>query len=193
MASYPYMARGSVVDSGYAWHGAPPMHAKQGGEAAAYDAQFRDPVRAMSAHGDAYSGPTMRSQYGTQPGPVGHAPYEQAPAAASVPSMHPGQPMGMHPPSYYPHEQVAVGGLNRSYLAPGSYVHNNKKAASLICPNCKQQVLTQVKTKPGARTVVAAAAIFAVYWPLAFIPFIAKPLKRKVHVCPRCSHKIGKV
>ncbi|KAJ2817871.1 hypothetical protein IWW50_006015, partial [Coemansia erecta] len=183
-------------------------HPKQVGEAAAYDAQFRDTGRPTSMH-DAYSGPTMRSQPAAHPGPISHNPYEQPVgqnpyeqqpvAAVSVPSLHPSQHPGkLQPPSYYPmypnpNEQVAIGGLSRGYLAPGSYVHNNKKSACLVCPQCKQHVLTQVKTRAGARTVVAAAAIFAVYWPLAFIPFVAKPLKRKVHVCPRCGHKIGKV
>ncbi|KAJ1742796.1 hypothetical protein LPJ68_001586 [Coemansia sp. RSA 1086] len=174
MASYPYTIRGSVIDSAYTRYN---PHAKQAGEAATYDEQFSETTRPVSVHG--YSGATMRTQCG-QSGPVSHQPYEAS---------HPNQP-------YFPGnpgEQVAVGGLNRSYLAPGSYIHNNKKAAIVVCPQCRQQVLTQVKCRPGARTVVAAAAMFAVYWPLAVIPFVAKPLKRKVHMCPRCGHKIGKV
>ncbi|KAJ2452852.1 hypothetical protein EV183_002661 [Coemansia sp. RSA 2336] len=179
MASYPYMTRGSVIDSAYTRYNphADP-HVKKAGEAATYDEQFSEATRPVSVHG--YPGATMRTQCG-QSGPVSHAPYE-VPVYQSQPSFpaHPG-------------EQVAVGGLNRSYLAPGSYIHNNKKAAIVVCPQCRQQVLTQVKCRPGARTVVAAAAMFAVYWPLAVIPFVAKPLKRKVHMCPRCGHKIGKV
>ncbi|KAJ2850761.1 hypothetical protein IWW36_001656 [Coemansia brasiliensis] len=192
MASYPYMSRGSVIDSAYTWHNPHHPHAKQAGEAATYDEQFSNTTRPVSVH--EYPGATMRAQL-AQSGPVSHPPYDAT--AASAPSLYPSQlQAGKQPPSYYPgqpNEQVAVGGLNRSYLAPGSYVHSNKKAAIVVCPQCRQQVLTQVKCRPGARTVVAAAAMFAVYWPLAVIPFVAKPLKRKVHMCPRCGHKIGKI
>ncbi|KAJ2083201.1 hypothetical protein H4R24_001031 [Coemansia sp. RSA 988] len=165
----------------------------------------------------------MRSPYGAQSGPMTQPGYEhQHPAPAPIQGMGaPGQYMApisasgkqqplaqqplaqqqyMAPQSYYsmapeqhPGEQVIIGEFGKPHIMPGSYLETNKRSANIICPNCRQYVFTQVKTRPGARTVVAAAAIFAVYWPLAFIPFVAKPLKKKVHICPRCGHKIGKV
>ncbi|KAJ2796729.1 hypothetical protein H4R20_005437 [Coemansia guatemalensis] len=166
---------------------------------------------------------TMRSPYGAQSGPMAQPNYEhQHPGPTPVQSMAaPGQYMAplsasgkqqsmpqlqqqqqqyMVPQSYYsmpgeqhPGEQVIIGEFSKAHIMPGSYLETNKRSANVVCPNCRQYVFTQVKTRPGARTVVAAAAIFAVYWPLAFIPFVAKPLKKKVHMCPRCGHKIGKV
>ncbi|KAJ2782130.1 proline dehydrogenase [Coemansia javaensis] len=88
---------------------------------------------------------------------------------------------------------VMVGGVRPNHLMPGSYVQTNKVPAYIVCPHCRQQVLTKVKTRSSARTFVAAAAIFTVYWPLAFVPFVARPLKKKVHFCTRCGRNIGKV
>ncbi|KAJ2162203.1 hypothetical protein GGF46_000820 [Coemansia sp. RSA 552] len=219
--SYPYAPRDSLPNGGvYSW---PAPQPRGVGEAAAYDAQFdggKPMSVAYSADGgtpgpmhgySGLSGPTMRSYPGgasaQRAGPVNNNsnPYAEPQPAMSAPTLVPlGSQMapGSQPMAPYysqssspmaPGDHVVVGGLKRGYLAPGSYVHSNKKPASILCPQCHQQIITKVDAKVGARTLVAAAAICAVYWPLAFIPFVAKPLKKRVHSCTRCGHKIGKV
>ncbi|KAJ2615797.1 hypothetical protein H4S08_001067 [Coemansia sp. RSA 1365] len=150
------------------------------------------PVQGMGASGQ-YTGPP--------PVNCNQQSFAQQPLAQQPPPQQPQQQQQYAAPqSYYnmpidqqANGQVIIGEFNKSHIMPGSYLETNKRSANVICPNCRQYVFTQVKTRTGARTVVAAAAIFAVYWPLAFIPFVAKSLKKKVHMCPRCGHKIGKV
>ncbi|KAJ1963877.1 hypothetical protein GGI12_001780 [Dipsacomyces acuminosporus] len=78
-------------------------------------------------------------------------------------------------------------------LQPGSYVEVEDAPAMLDCPHCKLPIITQIKSKTGTKTVVAAAAIALLFWPLAFLPFTMKSLKKKVHICPHCQKKIGKI
>ncbi|KAJ2770099.1 hypothetical protein IWQ57_002814, partial [Coemansia nantahalensis] len=179
--------------------------------AMSYDAQFHSASR-HPAMADPQPGPAMsaaHARYPAQPGPAGNVGYEHLgvhPVAAASQSQYMGAPSQFMPgpgsinpqpplggwgPDRTSH--VAIGGLTRAHLQPGSYVQTNKAPAYIVCPHCRQSILTKVTTKTGARTVVAAAAIFIAYWPLAFIPFVAKPLKKKVHVCTRCGYKIGNV
>ncbi|KAJ2694383.1 hypothetical protein H4R19_005920 [Coemansia spiralis] len=182
----------------------------QPGEATTFDARFHDTQYYSEARQPGVAGSQAGpARYAAHPGAAGGTGYEHM-GVHPMPTANQSQYMGAQsqfmpgPGSINPHpayggwppertDHVAIGGLSRSHLMPGSYVQSNEMPAYIVCPYCRQSILTKVKTKTGARTVVAAAAIFAVYWPLAFIPFVAKPLKKKVHVCTRCGHKIGKV
>ncbi|KAJ1798683.1 hypothetical protein LPJ56_006755 [Coemansia sp. RSA 2599] len=125
---------------------------------------------------------------GTQAGPSPYGPYGDH----NPPMYQPEAPPVSH--SNSPQRQtVVVDGVQGVNLPPDSYIEVTDVPANVKCPNCHQDIVTQIKTKTGTRTVVAAAAIFVVFWPLAFIPFMSKRLKKQIHVCPHCKHKLGKV
>ncbi|KAI7829099.1 LITAF-like zinc ribbon domain-containing protein [Kickxella alabastrina] len=84
--------------------------------------------------------------------------------------------------------------LKSSYqMHPSSYVTLDKMPANINCPRCNAPIITQLKTKTGTTAVVAAVAIAFVFWPLAFLPFMSKRMKKTIHVCPNCQHNLGKV
>ncbi|KAI8322974.1 hypothetical protein GQ54DRAFT_303659 [Martensiomyces pterosporus] len=78
-------------------------------------------------------------------------------------------------------------------LEPGSYIEVEDAPAMLDCPHCKQPIISQIKTKSGTKTVVAAVAITLVFWPLAFVPFVSSRFKKKIHICPHCKKNLGKI
>ncbi|OLY77676.1 hypothetical protein AYI68_g8291 [Smittium mucronatum] len=63
---------------------------------------------------------------------------------------------------------------------------------NIVCPRCKKNVLTMVERKYGVKTGIAVGATAFVCWPLFWVPFLIKPLKDKVHICPNCNFNIGK-
>ncbi|KAJ2685023.1 hypothetical protein IWW39_004534 [Coemansia spiralis] len=90
-------------------------------------------------------------------------------------------------------QKVVVDGVEGVRLPPGSYIEVKDIPANITCPKCLQPIVTQIKTKTGTKTVVAAVAIALVFWPLAFIPFMSRRLKKKIHVCPHCKHNLGDI
>ncbi|KAJ1851150.1 hypothetical protein LPJ73_003136 [Coemansia sp. RSA 2703] len=125
------------------------------------------------------SGPSPYGPYGDTNNPPAYAP--DAPPVGTAHSNNGGR------------QTVVVDGVEGVKLPADSYIEVTDVPANVKCPNCGKDIVTQIKTKTGTRTVVAAAAIFVVFWPLAFIPFLSKRLKKKIHVCPYCQHNLGKV
>ncbi|KAJ1997900.1 hypothetical protein H4R26_005657 [Coemansia thaxteri] len=90
-------------------------------------------------------------------------------------------------------QSTVVDGTKGIHLSPGAYIEVKNVPANLTCPHCHVPIVTQIKTKTGTKTVVAAVAIALVFWPLAFIPFLSKRMKKSIHVCPHCKKDLGKV
>ncbi|KAJ1642898.1 hypothetical protein J3B02_006154 [Coemansia erecta] len=135
------------------------------------------------------TGPQAGPQAGPQSGPSPYGPYGDS----NPPVYQPDAPPVSHSKGSPQQQTVVVDGVEGMNLPPDSYIEVTDVPANVKCPNCHKDIVTQIKTKTGARTVVAAAAIFVVFWPLAFIPFMSKRLKKQIHVCPYCKHKLGKV
>ncbi|KAJ1812819.1 hypothetical protein LPJ56_003703 [Coemansia sp. RSA 2599] len=112
-----------------------------------------------------------------------YAPQAQQPNA--LPPAVPGYYQASHLPYY-----SCIGNPN---MPPGSYITMDKIPANINCPRCNTPIITKIKSKATAKTVVAAAAIGFIFWPLAFVPFMSRRMKKTVHVCPKCSHTLGKV
>ncbi|KAJ2830926.1 hypothetical protein GGI24_001774 [Coemansia furcata] len=133
----------------------------------------------QSPYGPYNTGPNIP---GSAPSPYGAQ--AQAPGAGNWIPAQQQAPVG---------QTVVVDGVEGVRLPPGAYVEVKDVPANLTCPKCHQPIVTQIKTKTGTKTVVAAVAIALVFWPLAFIPFMSKRLKKKIHVCPHCKHNLGDV
>ncbi|KAJ1722797.1 hypothetical protein LPJ53_002811 [Coemansia erecta] len=164
--------------------------------------------QAQTPYGNAAQSPYTGAPQAPYQAPYG--PYsQQQPTAGPSSGPSPYGPYGdtSNPPAYAPdappvsktnsnsaeRQTVVVDGVEGMQLPPDSYIEVTDVPANVKCPNCGKDIVTQIKTKTGTRTVVAAAAIFVVFWPLAFIPFMSKRLKKKIHVCPHCHHNLGKV
>ncbi|KAJ2378113.1 hypothetical protein IW150_000993 [Coemansia sp. RSA 2607] len=96
-------------------------------------------------------------------------------------------------PGLYPNQYAASAYPALTQMPPGSYVTMEKVPAVINCPRCYAPIITKLKSKATAKTVVAAAAIGFIFWPLAFVPFVSNRMKKTVHVCPNCHHTLGKV
>ncbi|KAJ1645489.1 hypothetical protein J3B02_003964 [Coemansia erecta] len=97
-------------------------------------------------------------------------------------------------PAYYSTNNLPYYSVvGKPKMPPGSYITMDKVPANINCPKCNTPIITKVRSKTTAKTVVAAAAVGLIFWPLAFVPFMSRRMKKTVHVCPRCSHTLGKV
>ncbi|KAJ1896331.1 hypothetical protein LPJ66_004058 [Kickxella alabastrina] len=92
-----------------------------------------------------------------------------------------------------PGQAMIVNGVEGVQVAGTSYIEVADMPARVTCPKCQKDIVTQIETKTGTRTVVVAVAVFIAFWPLVWVPFMSKRLKKKIHVCPHCHHKLGKI
>ncbi|KAJ1938967.1 hypothetical protein EC988_007437, partial [Linderina pennispora] len=150
-------------------------------------------------------GPSSQSQPVSQAGPARQDPPRYSDVGPVPPGQYSNDPYGAQasssqhteqPPQYQskanlPQEPAIPG--QQMKLDPGTYIEIEGAPAQLDCPYCHLPIITQIKTKTGTKTVVAAVAIAVVFWPLAFIPFVSKRMKKSVHVCPHCKKNLGKV
>ncbi|KAI7827877.1 hypothetical protein BX661DRAFT_182636 [Kickxella alabastrina] len=67
-----------------------------------------------------------------------------------------------------PYGPYVIDGVTGVKVPKDSYIEVTDVPANVKCPNCHKDIVTQIETKTGARTV-------------------------KIHVCPYCHHKLGKV
>lgn len=77
-------------------------------------------------------------------------------------------------------------------LKPGTYTQSTTAPISIECPNCKIRVLATIERRTSGRTFAAAGAIFIIFWPLSFVPFVSRHMKKRVHCCPICHYKLQK-
>ncbi|KAJ2437055.1 hypothetical protein GGF42_008752 [Coemansia sp. RSA 2424] len=134
---------------------------------------------------------TQSSPYGPYGDSGANVPGGSAPSPYGAP--HAGSWTPAHQAAPAAGQKMVVDGVEGMRLAPGAYIEVKDVPANLTCPKCHQPIVTQIKTKTGTKTVVAAVAIAVVFWPLAWIPFMSRRLKKKVHVCPHCRHDMGDV
>ncbi|GAB0100189.1 hypothetical protein DMENIID0001_161930 [Sergentomyia squamirostris] len=108
-----------------------------------------------------------QSQQG-QPYPQTNAPY-----AASMPAPQPGGPPIVH------HTIMA-----NPPVGPDPTV--------VVCPSCRQQIVTRLDYETSTRTHIMAALLCAfVCWPCAWIPYVMDSCKNGNHYCPNCGCFIG--
>ncbi|KAJ1947120.1 hypothetical protein FBU59_001912 [Linderina macrospora] len=143
--------------------------------------------------------------YNNQAGPVGQDPPRYSDVGPIPPEQYSNDPYGAQagpsgyhgaPPPFQnkdnmPQDRAIPG--QQMKLDPGTYIEIEGAPAKLDCPYCHLPIITQIKTKTGTKTVVAAVAIAVVFWPLAFIPFVSKRMKKSVHICPHCRKDLGKI
>ncbi|KAJ2635592.1 hypothetical protein GGF40_003517 [Coemansia sp. RSA 1286] len=139
-----------------------------------------------------HTGPQGQYSFVHQLGPP-IVPNSEQPVYMSQTQVPNGPQPGM--PAYYPpNSQLAYYSyVGNPKMPPGSYITMEKIPANINCPRCNAPILTKVKSKTTAKTVVAAAAMGFIFWPLAFVPFMSRRMKKTVHVCPNCCHTLGKV
>ena len=63
---------------------------------------------------------------------------------------------------------------------------------SMVCPHCRNQVVTVVSYEPGNLTWLACFGLFFFTLCCFWIPFCIKSMKDVVHRCPRCGFVLGK-
>ncbi|KAJ1896330.1 hypothetical protein LPJ66_004057 [Kickxella alabastrina] len=164
-----------------------------------YTNLYDDAPVSRAAHGGSTPGYTSNANSGN---PYGQQQQNYPPTAGPSSGPSPYGPYGdSNPPAYppgapptaAPGQTTVIDGVTGVKVPKDSYIEVTDVPANVKCPNCHKDIVTQIETKTGARTVVAAAAIFVVFWPLAWVPFVSKHMKKKIHVCPYCHHKLGKV
>uniref|UniRef100_A0A1L8E2T6 Putative membrane-associated motif in lps-induced tumor necrosis factor alpha factor n=1 Tax=Nyssomyia neivai TaxID=330878 RepID=A0A1L8E2T6_9DIPT len=64
--------------------------------------------------------------------------------------------------------------------------------STIICPSCRQQVITRLDYETTTKTHIMAALLCAfVCWPCAWIPYVMDSCKNANHYCPSCGAFIG--
>ncbi|PVU93477.1 hypothetical protein BB559_003262 [Furculomyces boomerangus] len=63
---------------------------------------------------------------------------------------------------------------------------------NITCPNCKQNVVTQIIKKHGGKAIAATVGMGLVFWPLMWVPLVMDSMKSKRHECPYCKADLGK-
>ncbi|XP_055686903.1 lipopolysaccharide-induced tumor necrosis factor-alpha factor homolog [Lutzomyia longipalpis] len=107
-----------------------------------------------------------QTQYGAPYPPTG------APNATSMP----------HPQTTQP--QVIHTIVNNPPVGPDP--------STIVCPSCRQQVITRLDYETTTKTHIMAAILCAfVCWPCAWIPYVMDSCKNANHYCPSCGAFIG--
>lgn len=101
------------------------------------------------------------------------------------------------PPVYVPmpaqhHPQI----LTQPNMVPvriPNYAHNISDPITIVCPCCREMVVTSVTRSSGKATYISAMLLCAINPMVAFIPFCAKKKCKDVrHYCPNCGMMVGK-
>ena len=134
----------------------------------------------------AYGGPPPPGQAGYGP-PPGQAGYGGPPP-----------PVGHHghgPPVYQP--QVYQPGVPAGYAAAQT-VNYKATPVQVRCPNCHQDIITELSYDSGLLVWVVVGIMFLLglfmLWPLwccCWIPLVMNDLKDVQHSCPNCHHVCG--
>eukprot|EP00934_Nitzschia_sp_Nitz4_P003504 Nitzschia sp. Nitz4//scaffold16_size188269//28917//29330//NITZ4_001774-RA/size188269-exonerate_protein2genome-gene-0.133-mRNA-1//1//CDS//3329538464//3494//frame0 len=101
-------------------------------------------------------------------------------------------------PAQEPTQVVTVAAAQQYPQVTGGtpYVHIASRDPVVLsyCPKCQQQqVATRTRTKATGTTCVLATVTFCVFWPLFWVPFVARPCKQTNHYCAKCGNKVGRV
>ena len=92
-----------------------------------------------------------------------------------------------------PHPQIIPHQNTLHPIRIPNYAHNISDPVTIVCPCCKEMVVTEVIRSSGKATYVSALLLCAINPLIAFIPFCAKKKCKDVrHYCPNCGMKVGK-
>ena len=99
-------------------------------------------------------------------------------------------------PAANPVTVVSHSGNENAFVQSPSYVWIGTRKPVILshCPNCsKAHVATTTRTKITGATWLGVVAGLAIFWPLCWIPLVAKPMKQTNHYCESCNAKVGRV
>ncbi|XP_055378405.1 lipopolysaccharide-induced tumor necrosis factor-alpha factor homolog [Condylostylus longicornis] len=86
------------------------------------------------------------------------------------------------PPSYKQSTTKTV------YIQP---VALGSKSQSVICPACRETIVTIIEYETSSKTHYAAIALCCFFWPIAYLPYCIDSCKNANHYCPNCESYIG--
>lgn len=66
-----------------------------------------------------------------------------------------------------------------------------RHSTSVVCPSCRQNVLTRVSHEAGLLTFCASGALCFFFFPLFWLPCCVPGCKDAVHYCPNCGAVVG--
>lgn len=118
-------------------------------------------------------------------GPPPPAGYQAVPYASA-----PGYPQGPVSMPYVqqaPNVVVVTAPQSMSVFTQGATL-----PVPATCPNCRQQVMTNVHYEMGTCAWIWVCILFwFIFWPLAWLPCVCDDCKDVYHKCPRCGATVG--
>ncbi|CAG9313900.1 unnamed protein product [Blepharisma stoltei] len=69
-------------------------------------------------------------------------------------------------------------------------IQNHQNVQLVICPKCKNEVITITKLKPGLISYLCCCAMVCLLIPCCCVPFMCRPCLDTSHICPRCKTEI---
>jgi predicted RNA-binding Zn-ribbon protein involved in translation (DUF1610 family) len=73
-------------------------------------------------------------------------------------------------------------------------VGSRKPVVLTYCPQCaKEHVTTTTRTKVTGTTWICVAVGIIIFWPLFWVPLVARPMKQTNHYCSSCGTKVGRI
>ena len=63
----------------------------------------------------------------------------------------------------------------------------------ICCPHCNMTGITQTKTFPNLKTLLAMVLIVVIFWPLFWVPLLVDNCKETEHSCSNCDKTLGSV
>ena len=122
--------------------------------------------------------------------PPSHPSHPSHPSIDYPARLPPPPPLNYNVPPYHPQN---VTQQNMIPVRIPNYAHNESEPVMVVCPCCKERVVTEVVRTPGKATYAAALLICVITPILAWIPFCTKKKCKDVrHYCPSCGMKLGK-
>lgn len=62
---------------------------------------------------------------------------------------------------------------------------------SMVCPSCRERIVTKVRYEAGTKTHLFALLICLVFWPCVCVPYCVDSCNNANHYCPNCGSFIG--
>lgn len=136
--------------------------------------------------------------YPPQNYPPQNYPPQGYPPQGYPPQNYPPQPYPGAPNQNYPPQQTRyiVSPVNPGYgnpvvLAGGNMLILGDMATEVVCPSCRQNVLTNVQKKAGNTAWIICMILCCFCFPFCIYPLICDPCLDTWHVCPACQQVIS--
>ena len=98
------------------------------------------------------------------------------------------------------HVTESISSESTKYFDPKSLSENSciplhklkDRPVYILCPHCKDFILTQIKRRPGFKSIISCCLIniFA-FCGCCLIPCFSKKCTDAIHTCPKCSKVIA--